>query len=160
MAIEMKTDGMEELSEMLEQLANAAPAVAAQALYKGAGIMAAEINQGARSIKTAPFKYAGKDQTRLPSPEEVDALLSVGAGVAKFDKNGTEVNTSIGYGNTGYANINGKQKPIPLIANSINSGTSFMQKQPFVRKAAKSGGTKAMQAMAEAIEAEVSAMTK
>lgn len=160
MPIECKTDGMEELSEMLEKIADAAPAVAAKALYKGAGIMAAEINQGARSIKTAPFKYAGKDQTRLPSPEEQDALLSVGAGVAKFDKNGTEVGTSIGYGNTGYAEINGKRKPVPLIANAINSGTSFMQKQPFVRKAAKSGGTKAMQAMKEVIETEISAMTK
>ena len=27
------------------------------------------------------------------------------------------------------------QKPIGVIANSINSGTSFMQKQPFIRKA-------------------------
>ena len=26
-------------------------------------------------------------------------------------------------------------KPVPLIANAINSGTSFMKKQPFLRKA-------------------------
>ena len=160
MAAEMKADGMEELSEMLEAIGNAAPAIASRALYEGAGVMAKEINDAARSISTAPFKYASGDAVRMPSPEEKEALLSVGVGVAKFDKNGTEVNTSVGYGNTGYADINGRRKPIPLIANAINSGTSFMQKQPFVRRAVKSGSTKAMQAMKEAMEAEVSAMTK
>jgi len=160
MPYEMKVDGMEEISEQLSRLEDRAPAVAAKALYEGAGIMMAEIKKGAESIRTAPFKYAANGQTRLPSPEEKDAVLSVGAGVAKFDKSGTEVNTSVGYSNTGYADVNGTRKPVPLIANAINSGTSFMPKQPFVRKAAKSGGTKAMQAMKDAIEAEFTAMTK
>ena len=86
--------------------------------------------------------------------------MSVGAGVAKFDKNGTEVDTSVGYKNAGYADLNGKKKPIPQIVNAINSGTSFMNKQPFVRKAAKSGGPKAIAAMSKVIETEFEAMTK
>ena len=56
-------------------------------------------------------------------------------GVAKFHKDVTNVNTSVGLQNAGYGSINGKTKPIPQIANAINSGTSFMQKQPFFRKA-------------------------
>lgn len=130
----MKVDGMTEISEMLTKLEEKAPAIAAQALYDGAGIMAEEITKGAESIRTAPFKYA-KEERRLPSPEEKEIVLQATAGIAKFDKEGTEINTSVGYRNAGYADLKGKTKPIPLIANSINHGTSFMQKQPFLRKA-------------------------
>ena len=160
MPYQMKVDGMVELSETLTKLGDSAPAVAAQALYEGAGLMAEEIRKGAETIKTAPFKYAKPGEYRLPSPEEKQIVLDAGAGIAKFDRNGTEVDTSVGYRSSGYADLNGKTKPIPLIVNSINSGTSFMQKQPFVRKAAKSGGSKAMAAMKEAIETEFEAITK
>ena len=155
----MEIDGMAEVSEMLTKLEEDAPKIAAKALYEGAGIMADEIKKGAESIRTAPFKYA-KEGTRLPSPEEKEIVMQAGVGIAKFNKEGAEVDTSVGYRNAGYADLNGKQKPIPMIVNAINSGTSFMTKQPFVRKAASSGGKKAMEAMKTAIEAEFEARTK
>ena len=193
MPYEMKVDGMAEVSEMLAQLEERAPKAAAKALYTGAGIMAQEILKEMGKIKTAPFEYAKNGETRLPSPEEKDALMQAGVGVAKFSGDGTEIDTSVGFNQSGYVRVNfrhmnanartnyklangknvgamkakllkmnksGDQKPIGVIANSINSGTSFMQKQPFVRKAASSGGKKAMAAMKEAIEKELEAMTK
>ena len=160
MAYQMKVDGMTEISEMLSRLEENAPKIASQALYKGAGLMAAEINKGAGMIKTAPFSYARGGETRLPSPEEKEIVMKASAGIAKFDKDGTEVNTSVGFRNSGYAELNGKRKPIPQIVNAINSGTSFMNKQPFVRKAANSGAPKAMAAMRESIEKSFEALTK
>lgn len=159
MPYELKVDGMAEVSELLDKLEQQAPKIAAQALYEGAGIMSDEIRKGAESIQTAPFKYA-KEGNRLPSPEEKEIVLAAGAGIARFDKNGTEVNTSVGYRASGYADLAGKKKPIPLIVNSINSGTSFMKKQPFVRKAARTGGTKAIAAMREKIESAVEEIQK
>ena len=147
----MQVDGMAEISETLTKMADRAQAVAAQALYDGAGIMADEIKQSAAAIRTEPFRYA-KMGTRLPSPEEKAIVEQASAGIAKFNKNGTEVDTSVGYRNAGYAMLGNKEKPIPQIVNAINSGTSFMNKQPFVRKAAKKGGTKAMNAMKAKIE--------
>ena len=158
MAYELKVDGMAEISELLEKMEQAAPAIAAQALYEGAGIMSGEIRSAAEGIKTGPGPTRGS--ARYATPEEKAAVLSVGAGIAKFNKNGTEVDTSVGYRNSGYVNIKGKQKPIPLIVNSINSGTSFMHKQPFVRKAARSGGAKAMSKMQSYIEDAFEKMTK
>lgn len=155
----MKVDGMTEVSDLLGKLEQQAPAVAAQALYDGAGIMAGEIRKGAESIRTAPFKYA-HGSTRLPSPEEKEIVVAAGAGIAKFSKNGTEVDTSVGYRNAGYAMLGEKQKPIPQIVNAINSGTSFMQKQPFVRKAASQGAPKAIRAMKAKIEEAFEAITK
>lgn len=162
MPYELNVDGMAEISEMLDKMAESAQAVAARALYDGAGIMADEINKGAESIKTAPFRYArtGKGETRLPSPEEKQIIQTAAAGIAKFNKNGTEVDTSIGFRNAGYAELKGKTVPIPKIVNAINSGTSFMKKQPFVRKASKAAAPKAMEAMRKKIEAEFDAIGK
>ena len=105
-----------------------------------------------------------RGETRDPSPEERAMLQGAGAaGIAKFKKTGVSVNTRVGFNNAGYAPApwatkrhkgrttykwNGKEvnhasksregadvKPIPMIANAINSGTGFMRKQPFFRKA-------------------------
>ena len=162
MPYQIKVDGMAEISEPLDKMDEKAPGVAAKALYEGAGIMADEIKKDAATIRTAPFKWASsrEGQTRLPSPEEKEIVMQAAAGIAKFNKNGTEVDTSVGYRNAGYAQLKGKTVPIPKIVNSINSGTSFMSKQPFVRKAASSGGKKAIAAMKEVIETEFEAMTK
>ena len=158
MAYELKVDGMTEISELLSKMEAAAPAIASEALYEGAGVMSTEINTAAATIRTGPGST--REEARYATPEEKAAVLSVGAGIAKFSKSGTEVDTSVGYRNAGYIDIKGKRKPIPLIVNSINSGTSFMHKQPFVRKAAKSGGAKAMGVMKAFIEDAFEKMTK
>ena len=197
MPMVIEIDGMAELSEMLDKMEEDAPGVAARALYIGAGIMADAMKKEIDNIKTAEFKYAKNGEMRLPSPEEKAALDEAPVGIAKFDKNGVEMDTSVGFNQAGYVNVNFRHmsssartnykgvrfkgrdinasstlrfagnkekgqnmKPVGVIANSINSGTSFMTKQPFVRKAAKAGGTKAMQAMKESIEQDFEAMTK
>lgn len=155
MPYKMRTEGMEELGEMLRTLGESAESVASMGLFDGAGIMADEIKKGAEGIKTAPFKYAGPGETRLPSPEEKAAVMRAeGIGISKFKKSGDGVDTSVGYSRAGYTKMVGKTVPIPLIANAINSGTSFMQKQPFFRQAVSSGGKKATKAITEKVESE------
>lgn len=151
MSMTAKIDGMEEISEMLTRLEEEAPKAAAAGLYDGAGVMAKEIEKGVNGIKTAPFKYASRGAMRAPSPEEKEALRGA-IGVAKFEKNGTEVNTSVGFGNAGYADVAGKQKAVAQVANAINSGTSFMTKQPFFRRGASAGAKLAEAAIIKTIE--------
>ena len=147
----MKTTGMKEVQQMLEAMAEKAPKAAASALYEGAGTMRQEMENQAKRIRTAPFKYASGGNTRLPSPEEKAVVEKGAIGVAKFHKDDDGCDTSVGFSNTGYAMLAGKRVPIPLIANSINSGTSFMQKQPFVRKAKSTGGKRAVDVMKKSI---------
>ncbi len=162
MPYRINVDGLQEVSEMLTRLESRAGTAASKGLYNGAGLMADTIKQGAETIVTEPFHYAAVDGVtkRYPSPEEKEIILNAGVGIAKFDKNGAEVDTSIGYRNSGYAMLKGKRKPIPLIVNSVHSGTSFMQRQPFIRKAKRSGAQKSMTAIKETIEAEFEAMIK
>ena len=135
MAFSIQVGGREELIRNMEKLGEKAAGVAAMGLYEGAGIVADAVSGAVQGIATEPFKYATGGKTRKPSPEEKALVAGAKHGVAKFRKNGVSVQTSVGYQNSGYGTINGKTKPISLVANSINSGTSFMQKQPFLRKA-------------------------
>ena len=154
MAMTMQVEGLDKLGEMLNKMGEKAEAAASMGLYEGAGIMAEEMNRAAGSIKTSEFHYAVFPPAvqRDPTPEEKAVVLSAGAGIARFRKNGSEVDTSVGYSRAGYAELNGKQVPIALIANAINSGTSFMKKQPFIRKAASGGSQRASKAIAAKIE--------
>ena len=149
MRYEMRVDGMVEISELLGQMAEAAPGVAAKTLYEGAGIMADEIRASVETIKTGPG--ADRNDARYATTEEKEIVRNAAVGIAKFNKNGTEVDTSVGFSNAGYAQLNGKTVPVPLIANSINSGTSFMHKQPFFRKAVKTAAPKAQEKMNETV---------
>ena len=133
MAMTMKVDGLEELSRKLTDLGDRAEEVAAKALYAGAGVMANAYRNAAASVRAQPFRYA-VFKKRDPSFEEKAAIQGQ-TGIAKFDKSGSEVQTSVGLKGSGYVTIAGKQKAVRKIANAINSGTSFMNKQPVFRKA-------------------------
>ena len=134
MAMKMDTTGLDELSRMMANLSNRAQDVASAALFDGAAVMADAMNRAVSSIRTETFRYAPEGQTRKPSPQE-KAALDRKVGIAKFRKNGSDVDTVIGVGISGYTQVAGKQKAVAVIARSINSGTSFMQKQPVFRKA-------------------------
>ena len=197
MPYEMKVDGMAEISEVLSKMEEKAPAVAAKALYEGAAVMSKAIFKAMDSIKTAPFKYAKNGEQRLPSPEEKEILDQVGVGIAKFDKNGAEVDTSVGLDVREYADVAwnhmssqartnykakvgkrgeqltshyvkltgggkglGNKKPVGAVANAINSGTSFMKKQPFVRTGVRNGTGPATEAIKAIIESAFEEITK
>ena len=164
MAWGIHVEGMQQLYDAFDKLPAKAQKIASEALYEGAGVVADAVSSAVNSIATEKFQYAKGGRKRLPSPEEKAILLNSRHGVAKFRKGGINVQTSVGFDNSGYGAITwnhaktgasrtkykmgskGKMvhasqgtgqsmKPVPLIANSINSGTSFMKKQPFLRKA-------------------------
>jgi hypothetical protein len=135
MAFTMNTSGMGELAKRLGELGVKAQEIASLSLYEGAGVMADSVSQAVHGIATEPFRYGTTANRRKPSPEEKAILENARKGVAKFRKSVDRVDTSVGMQNSGYADLKGKTVPVPLIANAINSGTSFMQKQPFMRKA-------------------------
>ena len=166
MAMTCDFDGITEISEMLENLGEHAEAVAAQGLYDGAGVMADTIVREISSIRTVPFKYRVPEGSyRMPSPEEKSILLEAGAGIARFDKNGSEVSTSVGFSTAGYAekpwpNAKDPLMPIAEMANAINSGTSFMQKQPFFRQGVSKASAPAAAAIVAGMESAIDKITK
>ena len=163
MAFRMDVTGMGEMIRKLDQLGEKAQDAASLALYEGARVVADTVSGAVQGIATEPFKYARSGEKRKPSPEEKAIVAEARRGVSKFRKSPLRVDTSVGFQNSGYGAITwnhartntrtkykvndlGKahhasmgggtsSKPVALIANAINSGTSFMEKQPFLRKA-------------------------
>ena len=148
MGFSFEVTGLDDLTRSLGKLGERGQQIAAEGLYEGAGLMADKVSQAVRGIATEKFKYASGGKKRKPSPEEKAIILNAQHGIAKFRNTGTSVQTSVGLQNAGYAQLGGVTKPIPQIANAINSGTSFMEKQPFMRKAfstAKAAATAAIE---------------
>ena len=136
MAFRMEVTGVSELLQKMDKLGEKGRECASLALYEGARVTADAVSSAVHGIAVKRLKYpAPPGKQRMPSPEEKAVLTGASHGVAKFRKGIANVNTSVGYQNSGYGQINGKSVPVPLIANAINSGTSFMKKQPFMRKA-------------------------
>ena len=150
MGFTFDVSGMEELSRQLDKLGEKGRRIASEALYEGAGVMADQVSQAVKGIATEPFQYAAGGRTRMPSPEEKALIENAPRGVSRFKSTATSVETNVGLRNAGYGTINGKTKPIPMIANAINSGTSFMKKQPFFRKATRPAA--AMAALENALQ--------
>ena len=158
MALTMQVEGIEELSRKLTALGDKAEEVASRALYDGAGVMANAYRNAAASVRAQPFRYA-VFKKRDPSFEEKAAIQGQ-TGIARFDKNGSEVQTSVGFSGSGYVTIAGKQKAVRKIANAINSGTSFMNKQPVFRKAATQTAPAASAAIVAKAEKLIDEITK
>lgn len=165
MAGKMVVTGIDEVVDMLGRLGESAGGIASRALYEGAGVMADAMSRAADSIKTEPFRYARvkKGEKRLPSPEEAEALKNH-TGIAHFQGGGTEVDTLVGFQKAGYVDIHGQRKTyrkaVGQIANAINSGTSFMDKQPVFRRAISRTRQAATEAIISAAEAEIDKLIK
>ena len=159
MAMTMKTEGLDALGQQLAKLGEQARDIASGALYDGAGVMADAVNAGIGKIRTAPFKYATGNEKRLPSPQE-KAALKRKAGIAKFRKDTDGVDTLVGLAKSGYTQVAGKRKPVAVIARSINSGTSFMQKQPVIRQAVTGAKASAEAAIISKAETMIEEITK
>ena len=159
MPMTMKVEGLDELSRKLNDMENRAGEVAARALYAGAGVMADAYKRAVNDIRAAPFRYAFGGHTRLPSLEEKAALAGA-AGIAKFQGSATEIDTVVGISGAGYVEIAGRKKAVKLIANSINSGTSFMEKQPIYRRAVTNTRKAASEAMVKTADRVIEEITK
>ena len=155
MAYKISTSGMDELLGKLQKAGDAAHDIAAAGLYEGAGVVADSVSQAVRGIATEPFRYAAGGHRRLPSPEEKAVLEAAEKGVAHFRDDGGSVNTSVGLNAAGYGTVAGRTKPVGLIANAINSGTSFMAKQPFYRRAMSQSKGQALGKMETKLRQEV-----
>lgn len=143
MAGGMQTNGTKELEAMLSKLGESATKVGKGALYEGARVVADAYTAAVGKIHVAARRWHEEPGGRLPTKEERESLH---IGIARFRTDVSEVSTLVGV-DDGYTVVNGREKATKLIARSINSGTSFMKKQPVFRNAASSSRSAAQEAM-------------
>lgn len=153
MARNLTVSGLDLLFDQLRAAEAKCQDVAAKGVYVGAGIIADEVRRQINSIQTAQHGVSIGD-VRLPTDAEKAILQQEHVmGIVPFTKNGADVSTVIGIRqDSGYAYIGKRRVPVPLIARSIEHGTSFMRKTPFFRTAVNRSKKEAKQATTQYIE--------
>lgn len=126
----VSTKGLAETIANLEKISNISniQAIEKTALYVGAGTVLDGMLEEISALRVT--RYFGTEQKkRYCWPSEVK-VLTENIGIAKMLVEDT-VNTKVGFDGY-YEADNGEIYPVPILANSINAGTFFMNAQPFV----------------------------
>lgn len=161
--------GIEDYLATLDKLGANTEGILKQALYAGAGMMADEVKREIQSLPSVPNVYnikafAAGEKSRL-SHEQKEGLLKA-LGIAPFEASDGGYQTKIGFdGKTdGYNTVITKKypqgQPNQMIARALESGSSYMDKSPFMRRAKTKGQKKAEEAMRKILEDSIEKIVK
>ena len=159
--ITLKTSTQFQVS--MERLGEVADGICKMAIYEGAAIMTDQIKKNLDALPTDKYRYlrGGDKFTGVPEPQKQDLKNALGISPMKQDENG-DWNTKIGFDGYGSTETNKYPGgvPNPLLARSIESGSSVRAKTPFVRPAINQARTRAKKAMADKAEEEMKKIIK
>lgn len=151
-----KFEGLDEYLSQLEKLSNTSDEAIGHAIYEGAGVVAKSC---ASAIQSLPVnnQYGSDGITSVQK-----AGLIEGFGISHEQTDGLYRNVKLGF--DGYNKQKTKKypngQPNSMIARSVNSGTSFRKKNPFMDRATRSAKSACEEKMKEVIEDEIKKVMK
>lgn len=151
----LKFEGLEEYENQLLKLQNITPECIGRAIYEGAAIVADAVKQNIESIPVDERIYTKHNNTMLSGISSAQKEgLREGFGIAKIQDDGGFRHVKLGF--AGYNSVITKQypngQPNSVIARSVNSGSSFRQRIPFVDNAVNSSKGAAENAMKDTFD--------
>lgn len=149
-----KTVGIDNFIREMDVRANEFKQIAGKSLYAGADIIANQLRKNIEDLPERSPGMAKPGQTKKGVTKYQKAAMLGGMGIARMmNKDGT-YDIKIGF--DGYddevTEKYPKGHPISMIARAVESGTSFMEKTPFIRPAYNKAHAQAEQAMKSALE--------
>ena len=162
----MTFKGLKDYELRLSSLSDDIKPIAGKAIFAGAKIVADEVKENLNKLNTTADGLAVKAyQTRTPTyiTERAKNSLIESFGVTPLEKDKDGIyNVKVGF--DGYNNTvthkYPKGQPNQLIARSVESGSTAMIKQPFMRKAMNASKKQAEDKMAEIIDEEIKKRTR
>ena len=151
-----KFEGVDQLVEQYSKLANNTEQIIGAAIYQGAGVVMSAIQSAVDGI-TTDNRFGTPDNPTV-GPSTLQKIgLKYGLGIAKMRNDGGFRNVKIGF--DGYNNVKTKTwpqgQPNVLVARSIESGTSWMSKQPFLRPAEQGSRAQCEEAMRKVVDEKI-----
>lgn len=149
----MKIKGLREYENRLLKLENLTREILGEAIYEGAGLVADAVKS---SIESIPIdeRYVTGGATLYGITPEQKAGLRDGFGIARMRDDNGFLNVKLGF--DGYnSQVTTKYpggQPNSMIARSVNAGTSFRQRIPFIDNAVNQTKGAAEQKMTETAE--------
>lgn len=144
----LKMQGLEKYEQQLLKLKDISREAIGQAIYDGAGIVADQVMANIQSLPVDERGYT-KEGTLHGVTSLQKAGLAEGFGIAKLQDEGGYAHVKLGF--NGYNGVKSKRypngQPNSMIARSVNSGSSFRDRIPFVDNAVNAKKSAAEQAM-------------
>lgn len=142
--------GLDSFVDFTNEIASQTDAIIKASMYEGVKILADEAKKAVEGLRTE----SGGQTPRYITKIQKDGLKE-GLGVARFRKEDGKWTTVIGF--NGYNRLRTRKypngQPNQLVARSVESGTSYQKKEPFMRKAYNNARAKAIAAVqAQAIK--------
>lgn len=161
MMAKFQYDGIDDYIAQLQKLYENTDQVIGEAVYNGAGTVMKYVSAAVSEIVTDNRHGSPEHRVIGPTTYQKEGLArSLGISPARYD--GTFYNVKIGF--DGYNDLKTKSwpqgQPNSLIARSIESGTSWMQKQPFMRKAEQKAKVPCEKVMAETVDKAIQRIMK
>ena len=148
-------NGIENYIKNLEDLEFGADEMAKKAVYEGAKIVTDAIRTSIQALPVGPPREGKVTQAQK-------AGLLEGLGIAGFRQDGTFINVKVGM--DGYNSEKSRKypngQPNALIARSLESGSSFAPKRPFIGPSVNRTKGAAERAIAEKLDDEIKKVMK
>ena len=148
--------GLEEYLAQLQDLEENTEDIIKKGIYEGAAVVVSTIRNATASLPVNEGHGTPSHKLNGVSRIQKAGLLN-GLGIAPMKEDGMGWNTKIGF--DGYNRAKTKTwpngQPNMMVARSIESGTSWMQKQPFMRKAEQGSRARCEAVMSETIDKEI-----
>ena len=161
----LKMQGLEEYERMLSKLSSSDTirAVCGVIIYSGAEIVADAIKSGIESLPVIDHRNVGSEGKKLRGITSLQKKgLIESFGISPMGYENGYYNVILGF--DGYNDVKTESfpegQPNSMIARSINSGTYFREKIPFVDRAVKGSKKKAEESMIKTAESEFKKLTK
>lgn len=154
-------EGVDDYIAQLQKLYGNTDKMVGRAVYEGAGTVMKYVLQGIDSIVTDDHYGTPEAKAAGPTTYQKEGLRR-SVGIAKARHDGTFFNVKIGF--DGYNDLHTKRwpqgQPNSMIARSVQSGTSWMNKQPFLRRAEQAAKGPCEAVMKETIDQEINQIFK
>ena len=156
----LKFKGIDEYVAQLQKLENLSDESIGRAVYAGAAVVADAVKDAIRALPTDERTVKDGDMLQGISRPQKAGLID-GFGIAPLRNENGYMHVKLGF--DGYNNVKTKSypqgQPNSVIARSVNSGTSFRQKIPFMDQAVRNNKDKCEQTMQEAFDKELRKLT-
>lgn len=153
--------GLEHYMAQLEALEKNSEGIAKQALYEGAKIAADEMRKSIDSIPVQEAWGSKRSPARGIKAKQKKGLQE-GFGISSMENDNGRIHVRLGF--HGYNDFRTKRypngQPNAMIARSVESGTSFLRKTPFVARAVRKTKKLAEARMKEVFESEIEKIMK
>lgn len=149
-------EGVDKLVQQYSKLEKDTEKIIGKAIYNGAGVVMRAVEASVAGIGTD--NRFGTAENPVSGPSTIQKIgLQQALGITKMRNDNGFRNVKIGF--DGYNSVKTKRwpngQPNMMVARSVESGTSWMTKQPFMRKAEQASRSKCEQIMGETVDKEI-----